>query len=106
MKSGTDPNMVGIYGCVDQNSIIKTSDGRTEFEFTMNLNNALTCEGGLEKDIFAENVDCKQDMSGENVMMKTYPYNKDDKYNWLSRKELRISSISLEGMSAKFVCHK
>lgn len=106
VKAGTEQTMAGLYICVDQNRIVKGVDGRTQYEDTMNLNNTMTCEGGLESDISVENVNCNEDMSGENLMIAGQPYKKDGTYNWADRKEISVESTSMLGQSAKFVCHK
>jgi hypothetical protein len=88
----------GLVDCVDQNSIVKNPDGTTQYD------ELVFCEGE-DAMIRVKIVDCNQDMSGKEVVMKGRPYNpgKDGQYHWSDE---HPDSTSLSAQSAKFVCGK
>ena len=95
VQSGIDN---GVVDCVDQNSIVKNADGTTQYD------ELVFCEGA-DAMMRVNIVDCNQDMSGKELVIKGRPYNpgKDGKYHWGDE---HTDSTSLSGQSAKFVCHK
>jgi hypothetical protein len=107
VKSATDQTTVGLYQCIDQNSIVKLADGRIQFQTATSLNDAQTCEGERESDISVTNLDCNGDMSGDTAIDKEQPFRKDGIYNWTDRKDGPILIYnSMQGQTDRFVCHK
>jgi|HubBroStandDraft_3_1064219.scaffolds.fasta_scaffold364579_2 hypothetical protein len=98
VKSGTDPTY-GMDECMDQNSITMSADGYAQFGMLLGC-------AGPDNQIFVGYVNCNEDMTGANLVMKSYPYNKNGTYNWPARAAVNRISASLFGRSAKFVCAK
>ena len=95
IQSGTEN---GLVDCVDQNSIVKNADGTIQYE------ELYFCKGA-DDDIRVNIVNCNQDMSGKQIIIRGRPYNpgKDGKYYFGDEP---TDSTTMPGQSAKFVCHK
>lgn len=107
IKSGTEETAGLFYECVDQNSIVKLADGRTQFETATSLNALQTCEGENERTILVMNVNCNEIKSGGTAMVKGQPIRTDGKYNWAAREETSVgTSGSTEDQTVRFVCHE
>lgn len=96
VKAGTDPTY-GMDICVDRNSVIKSADGYVQFEMLLGC-------AGPDNLIFVEYVNCNEDMTGNTLVTKSYPYNERSSYNWATRQVEDTKSASLAAQSAKFVC--
>jgi hypothetical protein len=68
------------------------------------IDGVVFCEGD-DAMIRVNIVDCNQDMSGKEVVIRGRPYNpgKDGEYHWGDE---HTDSTSLSAQSAKFVCNK
>jgi hypothetical protein len=95
-KAGTDPTY-GVDICVDRNSVIKSADGYVQFEMLLGC-------AGPDNQIFVEYVNCNEDMTGNTLVTKSYPYNESGSYDWATRQVEDTKSASLAAQSAKFVC--
>ncbi len=98
VKSGSDGD---FRGCVDINSIVKNKDGSIQYLHAL-------CAGADDQidDIVISSVkvNCKEKMSGKNIVTKQAFYKKDGDYQWAKRKEVNTDNRSLIAQSVKFAC--
>lgn len=91
-----------LVECIDQNSIVKRTDGYTQYDELMLYDKSDTSDN----DVRVNAVRCDEDMSGPTLAMKGRPFHpgKSGSYRWVD--EPATDSSSLSGQSAKFVCKK